>query len=102
MTDKEKQRSGQLYNPTASDICTMRKHGTDLLRQFNFCEDSDEQKKILQMLFSEIGENVRVNRPFYIDFGCHTHIGNRYRNKPELYFFGCCGYFHWQSGFNRT
>ena len=28
------------------------------------------------MLFFEIGENVRVNRPFYIDFGCHTHIGN--------------------------
>ena len=76
MTDKEKQSCGQLYNPTAGDICTMRKRGTDLARQFNSCEDPDEQKKILQTLFSETGENVRVNPPFYIDFGCHTHIGN--------------------------
>lgn len=76
MTDKEKQSCGQLYNPTAGDICTMRKRGTDLARQFNSCEDPDEQKKILQTLFSETGENVGVNPPFYIDFGCHTHIGN--------------------------
>ena len=53
MTDKEKQSCGQLYNPTAGDICTMRKRGTDLARQFNSCEDPDEQKKILQTLFSE-------------------------------------------------
>ena len=76
MTDKEKQSCGQLYNPTAGDICTMRKRGTDLACQFNSCEDPDEQKKILQTLFSETGENVRVNPPFDIDFGCHTHIGN--------------------------
>lgn len=76
MTDKEKQSCGQLYNPTAGGICTMRKRGTDLARQFNSCEDPDEQKKILQTLFSETGENVRVNPPFDIDFGCHTHIGN--------------------------
>ena len=50
MTDKEKQSCGQLYNPTAGDICTMRKRGTDLARQFNSCEDPDEQKKILQTL----------------------------------------------------
>ena len=76
MTNKEKQSYGQLYNPTADDICAMRKHGIDVVRKFNSCEDTDQQKKILQMLFSEIGENVRVNPPFYIDFGCHTHIGN--------------------------
>ena len=29
MTDKEKQSCGQLYNPTAGDICTMRKRGTE-------------------------------------------------------------------------
>lgn len=51
MTDKEKQRSGQLYNPTASDICTMRKHGTDLLRQFNFCEDSRRTEKDIANAF---------------------------------------------------
>ena len=76
MTDKEKQSCGQLYNPTAGDICTMRKRGTNVVQQFNSCEDCDEQQKLLKMLFSEMGENVRVNRPFYIDFGCHTHIGN--------------------------
>ena len=76
MTDREKQSHGQLYNPTASDICTMRKYGTDLVLQFNSCENQGEQQTILQMLFSEVGENVRVNRPFYIDFGCHTHIGS--------------------------
>lgn len=54
MTDKEKQSCGQLYNPTAGDICTMRKRGTDLARQFNSCEDPDEQKKILQTLFLKL------------------------------------------------
>lgn len=47
MTDREKQSHGQLYNPTASDICTMRKYGTDLVRQFNSCKNQGEQQAIL-------------------------------------------------------
>ena len=60
MTDKEKQSCGQLYNPTAGDICTMRKRGTDLARQFNSCEDPDEQKKILQTLFTLISDAIHI------------------------------------------
>ena len=26
----------------------------------------------VKTLFAKVGENVRVNRPFHIDFGCHT------------------------------
>ncbi len=46
-TDKEKQSCKKIYNPTAGDIC-----------------------------MNEETVNLRVNRPFYIDFGCHTHIVN--------------------------
>ena len=96
MTDKEKQSCGQLYNPTAGDICTMRKRGTDLARQFNSCEDPDEQKKILQTLFSETGENVRVNPPFDIEIGPDvkiyttfhpTHTSNRFTSSDEGNYF---------------
>ena len=27
-------------------------------------------------MYDEETVNLRVNRPFYIDFGCHTHIVN--------------------------
>ncbi len=76
MTDKEKQRNGELYNPTASDICKMREQGTKLVNEFNSCKDSKKQMEILKQLFGSIGTNVRVNRPFVTDFGCHTFIGN--------------------------
>jgi maltose O-acetyltransferase len=75
MRDAEKQKCGQLYNPTARDISEMRSRGTALVRRFNACDDPSEQLEILRALFAEMGENVRVNRPFYVDFGCHTHIG---------------------------
>lgn len=76
MTYKEKQQSGQLYDPTAPDICKMREHGSALARRYNSCDDHEKGAEILKMLFAEIGENVRVNRPFLTDFGCHTHIGD--------------------------
>ncbi|MEE8827103.1 MAG: sugar O-acetyltransferase [Eubacteriales bacterium] len=75
MTEAEKQACGQLYNPTAADICAMRERGTGLVRRFNSCEDAAERDEILRQLFADMGENVRVNSPFFIDFGCHTHIG---------------------------
>lgn len=76
MTETEKQSAGQLYDPTDSDICKARNNGTALAEKYNLCEDPLERSAILKKLFAEIGENVRVNRPFHIDFGCHTHIGN--------------------------
>lgn len=76
MMDREKQKNGQLYNPTDGNICEMRKNGTSLVYQFNSCEDLEEQQKILHKLFARVGENVRVIRPFRVDFGVHTHIGD--------------------------
>lgn len=76
MTEKEEQQSGQLYDPTAPDIRRMREHGSALARRYNSCDDHENGAEILKMLFAEIGENVRVNRPFLTDFGCHTHIGD--------------------------
>lgn len=75
-SDKEKQSSGQAYNPTADDIAVMRKRGTGLARLYNSCEGPEEQQEILHKLFAEVGKNVRVNCPFHIDFGCHTYIGD--------------------------
>lgn len=76
MTDKEKQSNGELYNPTAMDICEMRMHGTKLVNEFNSCSDGKKQIEILRNLFGNMGSNVRVNRPFTTDFGCHTFIGD--------------------------
>ena len=75
MTEKEKQRAGQLYNPTAEDICRMRERGRSLVKKFNTCETYEEGVEVLKELFAGMGENVRVNSPFFIDFGCHTYIG---------------------------
>ncbi len=74
--DKEKQANGLPYNPTAEDICALRNRGTELVRRFNGCDDPEEGQALLRQLFVELGSNVRVNRPFHIDFGCHTHIGS--------------------------
>ena len=76
MAEIEKQCAGQLYNPTDSDICEMRKRGGALVKKFNSCENYTDGMEILKKLFAKVGENVRVNRPFHIDFGCHTYIGN--------------------------
>lgn len=72
MTEIEKQCAGQLYDPTDSDICEMRKRGGALVKKFNSFENYTDGMEILKKLFAKVGENVRVNRPFHIDFGCHT------------------------------
>ncbi len=76
MTEIEKQHSGICYDPTDTEICKMRKNGSILIKKLNACENIQEKDSILKELFAEIGENVRVNTPFYTDFGCHTYIGN--------------------------
>lgn len=76
MTEIEKQRSGICYDPTDAEICKMRKKGSILINKLNSCKNTKKQFLILKKLFAEIGNNVRINTPFRVDFGCHTYIGN--------------------------
>ncbi len=76
MTELEKKNAGEVYDPTDPEICRLRTRGTGLARRLNDSGSQEERQALIKELFASVGENVRVNSPFHIDFGCSTTIGS--------------------------
>lgn len=76
MTELEKQSNGLVYNPTSVDISAKRNRASLLVNEFNQTSDISKQNEIIKKLLGSIGTNVKIIRPFHIDFGSNTYIGN--------------------------
>lgn len=54
--------------------------GKKLAQQYNRLdfEDFDERTRILKRLFARTGEKLYMEAPIYVDYGCHTTIGENF------------------------
>lgn len=77
MTELEKMMSGLPYNSTEPNLKKLHMRGKRLMQKFNKIKADNTKKhhKILKKLLGGIDKNVRINPPFYIDYGCNIYIG---------------------------
>lgn len=78
MTEKEKMIRGEFYDTRDPELRTLSSNAKDLMRIYNNlpAENIELRNRIIRMLFGNCGENVRVNQPVFVDYGCNISIGN--------------------------
>ena len=77
MTEKEKMLCGKFYDTRDLELRILSNNAKDLMRIYNSlpAENMSLRDQIIRMLFEYCGENVRVNQPIYVDYGCNISLG---------------------------
>lgn len=79
MTEREKALKGYLiYDPFTEGMPKDREKAHKLCKQYNdtFDTETEKREKILKELLPDMGENVYLQGPIFIDCGINTHIGD--------------------------
>lgn len=77
MTEKEKMLAGIPYDSRDTELVKMSNTAKRLVAVYNNIdvEDMEERKRVLNNLLGKLGNNTRINQPFYVDYGCNIYIG---------------------------
>lgn len=78
MTEREKMLSGKPYCSADAELRSISNMAKALMKEYNMipAEDDVKRAQILHKMFGFCGENVRVNQPLYVDYGCNISVGN--------------------------
>ena len=68
---------GEFYDTRDPELRRLSNHAKDLMRVYNSlpAENLDLRNQILHSLFGFCEENVRVNQPIFVDYGCNVSLG---------------------------
>ncbi|WP_278848927.1 sugar O-acetyltransferase [Megamonas funiformis] len=78
MSELSKCLQGKQFNCIDDELVSIITKARRLTKQYNQTkfEDTIQKDSILSELFAKIGNNVKINVPFYCDYGQHISIGN--------------------------
>jgi len=79
MTDQEKMRSGEIYDPSVSDIMDEQTKCLEKQYDYNLTRPSEGAKRadMLRGMFAEIGEGCYIEPPLHANWGGHhVHLGD--------------------------
>lgn len=67
--------AGEPYDPFDTELVARRKHARELCRALNHEADEASRRDILRRLFGAGGESVRMQPPFFCDYGENIRLG---------------------------
>lgn len=72
-----KMLAGEMYDPMDPELVAARERARDLCWALNASRDGDheERRRILRELFGKGGDSVRMQPPFYCDYGTNIQLG---------------------------
>lgn len=77
-SELEKCLAGELFNTSDSEIQTIIHRARTVTKEYNNTISNEDAKRreLLSILFGELGNNVKIDTPFYCDYGKHISIGS--------------------------
>ena len=77
-TEKEKMLSEELYNASDPELVKERLKARLLMKELNDSREDEENKRerIIKELIPDSGDNLRLQPPFYCDYGTNIIIGS--------------------------
>ena len=80
MTEFEKMISGQLYNSADPELDAFHRICKDKMHDYNQMRSSDAEgrAKAIKNILGSCGQNINIEPPFYIDYGCNIHVGENF------------------------
>ncbi len=78
MTEKEKMLAGDLYNPDDPELVRARRRARELTKGLNDTaeEPVEKRERLIAQLVGSAGVGVRIQPPFYCDYGFNIHLGD--------------------------
>ena len=78
MSELSKCLQGKQFNCIDDELVSIITKARRLTKQYNQTkfEDTIQKDSILSELFAKLGNNVKIDVPFYCDYGQHISIGN--------------------------
>lgn len=91
MSELSKCLQGQQFNCIDNELVSIIAKARKLTKQYNQTnfEDTIQKEAILSKLFAQIGNNVKIDVPFYCDYGQHISIGNNVIININCIFVDC-------------
>ena len=83
MTQKERMLQGLIYDPSDNELVSLRNKSHKLCLEYNNTTEEEVEKRsaILKELGIKLGNNVYLQGPIFLDYGCFISIGdNSYAN----------------------
>jgi maltose O-acetyltransferase len=76
-TEWDRMLAGELYDATDPDLVRARGRARDLCWDLNATREAQQQERraILQQLFGRGGDDVRLQPPFFCDYGANIFLG---------------------------
>lgn len=80
MTEKEKMLAGELYSPHDPELHKMHLRVEKLFEKYNKIPAAKYKKrgKLIKKIFGKTGENIRVETPFFCDYGVNIEVGENF------------------------
>lgn len=76
MSEFEKMLAGLEYNPTDLELRERSSKAKNLIKEYNNlpAENAEKREEYLEKILGGCGKNVRINQPFYVDYGCNISV----------------------------
>ena len=92
LTETEKLFAGLAYDARDVILTERQNLGKKWMQQYNAApvEDMAERQHILEKMLGHCGKQVRVNQPFYVDYGCNIYLGEHSFINMNCTFLDAC------------
>jgi maltose O-acetyltransferase len=79
MSERDRMRAGELYDPLIPDLVAARGRARDLCQDLNATREADaeERRRLLRELLGAGGDTVWMQPPFFCDYGSNIELGER-------------------------
>ena len=89
MSELDKCMKGNIFNCIDKQLTNMINKARFLTHQYNSTMDGKEKESILNELLGKIGSNVKIDTPFYCDYGKNIFIGDNVIINMNCTFVDC-------------
>ncbi|MGT2911235.1 sugar O-acetyltransferase [Streptococcus cameli] len=91
MTEREKMLAGQLYHAGDPELVALRQAARDYRKAFNAAEtDGKTRTKIAKEWLGQTGDNLYIEAPLTMDYGCHVSVGKNFFANFNLMILDTC------------
>ena len=79
MTEKEKMLAGKIYDPSETELATLRRNAHKLCKDYNdtYEDETEKRTEILSKLMPNLGKDSFLQGPIFFDYGLFITTGER-------------------------
>lgn len=89
-TELEKMLAGELYDAGDNELLNLRIKAREWMHEYNQTPfDKETRTALIKKLFKQTGNNIDIQTPVFIDYGCHIETGENFFANFNCVFLDC-------------